>query len=53
MDWINLATVLIALVTGYLLGTRRDRHSAILSKQIECVERLHDRVLEIEKNEAF
>ena len=51
MIWINLLTVLIALVTGYLLGTRRDRNSTILSKQIECVERLHERVLEIEKNE--
>lgn len=51
MDWINLPSVLIALVVGYLLGTRRDRNSAILSKHIECVERLHERVLEIEKNE--
>ena len=51
MNWINLASVLFALVIGYILGTRRDRHFAILSKKIECVDRLHDRVLEIEKNE--
>ena len=51
MEWINLATVLFALVVGYLLGTRRDRYSAILSKRIECFERLHERVLEIEQNE--
>ena len=51
MNWISLVAAVIALVIVYLLGTRRDRTSAILSKRIQCVEKLHERVLEIEKKE--
>ena len=42
---------LFGLFVGYLLGTWRDRFSAIRSKEIEAITRLHEQVLMIEKME--
>ena len=51
MDWMQLAFLLIAATTGYIYGISKDRLAVIRSKKIEAMTQLHERVLEIEKNE--
>ena len=51
MDWMKLTLLLIGGIAGYVLAVSRDRVSAIRSKKIEAIAKLHERVLEIERNE--
>ena len=51
MDWMKLTLLLIGGIAGYVLAVSRDRVSAIRSKKIEAIAELHERVLEIERNE--
>ena len=47
----ELALLLVGGVAGYIFAISRDRVSAIRSKKIEGITRLHECVLEIERNE--
>ena len=51
MDWMQLFLILATGVIGYLFGIVRDRSTAVRTKQIEAMTRLHERVLEIERKE--
>ncbi len=51
MNWMPVATLITGAVGGYLFGLMRDRSAVIRSKKIETIERLHERVLEIEAME--
>ena len=51
MNWMLFVIPFATLVVGYLFGVMRDRSAAIRSKKIETIERLHERVLEIESKE--
>ena len=51
MNWMPFATLIAGAVVGYLFGIMRDRSAVIRSKKIETIERLHERVLEIESME--
>ena len=51
MDWMKLALLLVGGIGGYIFSISRDRVSAIRSKQIDAITKLHERVLEIEKHE--
>ena len=61
MDWMNDTFLTIGgvagiggiagYIAGYALGISRDRLSAVRSKKIEAITQLHERVLEIERNE--
>ena len=51
MDWTQLILILATGVIGYLFGIVRDRSTAVHTKQIEAMTRLHERVLEIERKE--
>gem|GEM_PF-1851650 len=42
---------IVGIILGYVLGISRDRLSAIRSKKIEAITKLHERVLEIERKE--
>ncbi len=51
MNWMPFVTLIAGAVVGYLFGIMRDRSAVVRSKKIETIERLHERVLEIEKME--
>ena len=51
MDWMKVTLVLIGAIAGYILAVSRDRVSAIRSRKIETITKLHERVLEIERSE--
>ena len=51
MDWMKVIFLLIGGMAGYIFAIARDRVSAIRSRKIEVITKLHERVLEIEKNE--
>ncbi len=47
----QIALLLVGGIVGFLFAVSRDRVSAIRSRKIEAIGRLHERVLEIERNE--
>ncbi len=55
MDWgplvIGAGMTIVGAIAGYILAVSRDRGTAIRTKKIEAISRLHDRVLEIEGKE--
>ncbi len=51
MSWMPIASLIVGAVIGYLLGIMRDTSAVVRTKKIETIERLHERVLEIEKME--
>ena len=55
MKWLELSAPaivpLLALLIGYFLGARRDRLSAVRTKQIEALTELYEKILEIEQQE--
>ena len=51
VDWMQVALLLPGGIAGFVLAVSRDRVSAIRSRKIEAIGRLHERFLEIERNE--
>lgn len=51
MNWMPFDTLIAGALVGYLFGIMRDRSAVIRTKKIETIERLHERILEIEKME--
>ena len=51
MDWMKVTLLLIGGIAGYIFAVSRDRVSAIRSRKIDAITKLHERVLEIEKSE--
>ena len=47
----SISIPILTLIVGYLLGTRRDRETAVRAKQIESLTNLHERILQIEGKE--
>ena len=46
-----LMLLLVGGIVGYIFAISRDRLSAVRSRKIEAIAKLHERVLEIERNE--
>ena len=53
MDWTQLWLLLVSGTLGYLLGVTRDRLAVIRAKQVEAIQSLHARVVEIADKELF
>ena len=51
MDWMKVTLLLIGGIAGYIFAILRDRVSAIRSRKIEAITKLHERVLEIKRRE--
>lgn len=51
LDVIPVAAAILGVLVGYIVGVARDRLATVRSKQIEIINSLHDRVLEIENME--
>ena len=51
LDVIPVATAILGILVGYIVGVARDRWAAVRTKQIEVINDLHERLLEIEDME--
>lgn len=50
-EYLPVATAILGGLVGYIVGVARDRLAAVRSKQIEIINDLHEKVLEIENME--